>query len=155
MLNCLYCLFLCTSNLLSPVVWIPHCLCGQYRYRQWIRRSNIIITVPEPPPGLTLCVARSADFPASGEDCCCNFSSVWAVNNILCGAASHTVTDAHSAVISGSGSLLLHSHQPSLVHRRYMCFTRKEKGRVTAHSKSHRGSFMFLTRFSLYVTLRC
>lgn len=117
MLNRLYCLFiilLCTSNLLSPVVWIPPGLCEQYRYRQWIRGSNIIIIVPDPPPGLSLSVARSADFPASGEDCCCNFSSVWAVNNILCGAASHTVIDAHIAVISGSGSLPPDSHHPPL-----------------------------------------
>lgn len=113
MLSCLYCLFiipLCTSILLSPVSWITHMLCEQYRYRQWIRRSNIIIIVPDPPPGLSLSVARSADFPASGEDCCCNFSSVWAVNNILCGAASHAVTDAHSAVISSAGSLPPSSH---------------------------------------------
>lgn len=102
MLHCLYCLFiilLCTSNLLSPVGWILHRLCEQYRYRQWIKESNIIIIVPDPPPGLSLSVARSANFPASGENCCCNFSPVWAIN-ILCAAASHTVIDAHIAVIS-------------------------------------------------------
>lgn len=124
MLNCLGCLFIilwCASNLLSPVGWIPHRLSEQYRYWLWIRRSNIIIIVPDPPPGLCLSVARSADSPASGEDCCCNFSSVRAVNNILCGAASHTVTDAHSAVILCSGSLPPDSHHPPLAHGRCMC----------------------------------
>lgn len=123
MLNRLYCSFiilLCTRNLLSPLDWIPQRLCEQYRYWQWIRGSNIIIIVPDPPPGLPLSVARSADFPASGEDCCCNFSSVWAVNNILCEAANHTVSDAHSSVISGSGSLPPDSHHPPLAHGRYM-----------------------------------
>ena len=130
MLTCLYCLFiilLCTSNLLSPVGWIPHRLCEQYRYRQWIRGSNIIIIVPDPPPGPSQSVARSADFPASGEDCSCNFSSVWAVNNILCRAASHTVIDAHIAVISGSGFLPPDSHHPPLAHGRYTCIMKSEK----------------------------
>lgn len=117
MLNRLYhpfIILLCTSSLLSSLDWIPHLLCEQYRYRQWIRRSNIIIIVPDPPPGLSLSVARSADFPASREDCCCNFSSVWAVNNILCRAASHAVTDAHSAVISEALApcLLIHTTLP-------------------------------------------
>lgn len=115
-----------TSNLLSLLGWIPQRLREQYRYWQWIRGSNIIIIVPDPPPGLPLSVARSAGFPASGEDCCCNFSSVWAVNNILCGAASHTVIDAHSAVISSSGSLPPDSHYPSLAHGRFMCIMRRE-----------------------------
>lgn len=141
MLSCLYCLFiipLCTSNLLSPVGCIPHRLCEQYRYRQWIRRSNIIIIVPDPPPGLSLSVARSADFLASGEDCCCNFSSVWAVNNILCGAASHTVTDAHSAVISGAGSLAPSSHTlPLPMGSTCASWGERRRGgkRVTAHTK--------------------
>lgn len=142
MLSPLYCLFiipLCTRNLLSPVSWIPHRLCEQYRYRQWIRRSNIIIIVPDPPPGLSLSVARSADFPASGEDCCCNFSSVWAVNNILCEAASHTVIDAHSAVISSAGSLPPDSHTLPLPTGG-TCTSWGERGknrgeRVTAHTK--------------------
>lgn len=130
MLNCLYCLFIilpCTSNLLSPG-WFPHMLCGQYRYRQWISGSNIIIIVPDSPPGLSLSVARSADFPASEEDCCC---SVWAVNNILCSAASHTVIDAHGAVITDSGSLPPDSHQPPLAHGRYTCIMERVRHRWT------------------------
>lgn len=78
----------CSRNL-SSVGWIHHRLCEQYRYRQWIRESNTIIIVPDPPPGFSLSIARSAYFPASWEKhWSCNFSSVWAVN-ILCRAVSH------------------------------------------------------------------
>lgn len=107
----------------------PHMLCEQYRYRQWIRRGNIIIIVPDPPPDFSQSVARSADFPASVEDSCCNFSSVWAVNNILCRAASHISTDAHAAVISVSGCLPLDSHHPPFAHGRFMCISGREKWR--------------------------
>lgn len=79
----------CSRNLLSSVGWIHHRLCEQYRYRQWIRESNTIIIVPDPPPSFSLSIARSAYFPASWEkDWSSNFSSVWAVN-ILCRAVSH------------------------------------------------------------------
>lgn len=97
--RCLYCFFiilLCTKNLLSPVGWNLHRPCEQYRYGQWVKESNIIIIEPDPPPGLSLSVARSANSPASGEEC--NFSPVWAIN-ILCAAASYAVIDAHIAVI--------------------------------------------------------
>lgn len=98
---CLYCFFiilLCTRNLLSPVGWILHRPCEQYRYWQWIKESNIIIIEPDPPTGLSLSVARSANSPASREECYCNFSPVWAIN-ISRAAASHVVIDAHIAVI--------------------------------------------------------
>lgn len=157
MLHRLYCLFihfLCTSNLLSPLSWIPHTLCEQYRHREWIGRSNIIIIVPDPPPGLSLSVARSAGFPAWGEDCCCNFSSVWAVNNILCRAASHTIIDACSAGIWGSGSLppdfsLPPSPCPREVHVHHEEGERWRGGRVTKKAQWKPRVFTWLSHYDV------
>lgn len=145
MLIFLYCLFIvvsCTSHLWSPVGWIIHRLCEQYRYWLWRRKGNIIIIVPEPSPALSLShtlssVARSADFPASVEDFCCNFFSVRAVNNILCRAASLRHWCAQCCYLRLSGS-----HHPPIAHG-------KEKGeRATAQTENKWGRLTWLTWLS-------